>query len=203
MPLASARLTVSCTGTPTQAATRGGVRQLVIAWQAEDPDNDRLSFKLQFRGEGEREWKLLKSSIGENSYTVDGDVLADGKYFFKVTASDLPNNPASSAREAELVSPPVLVDNTPPLVTPGAIRRSGGKVEIDFDAADAASMLRRAEYSIDAGPWTPAEAADGILDSLSEHLVVRLEDVTPGEHLVVIRVFDSAENAGLAKVVLR
>lgn len=190
-------------GTPTQAATRGGVRQLVIAWQAEDPDNDRLSFKLQFRGEGEREWKLLKSSIGENSYTVDGDVLADGKYFFKVTASDLPSNPASSAREAELVSPPVLVDNTPPLVTPGAIRRSGGKVEIDFDAADAASMLRRAEYSIDAGPWTPAEAADGILDSLSEHLVVRLEDVTPGEHLVVIRVFDSAENAGLAKVVLR
>ena len=68
---------------------------------------------------------------------------------------------------------------------------------------DAASPLRRAEYSLDAGPWTPAEAVDGILDSLRERLRVRLDKLSPGEHLVVLRVYDSAENAGLAKVVLK
>ncbi len=139
----------------------------------------------------------------DSSFTLDGDVLADGKYFFRVTASDLPSNPATAAREAELISPPVLVDNTPPLVTVGAAKKAGAGVEIDFEAADAASILRRAEYSVDAGPWTPAEAADGILDSLRERLIVRLDKLTPGEHLVVLRVYDSAENAGLAKTVLR
>ncbi len=190
-------------GTPTQPVARGSVRNLVIMWQAEDPDNDRLAFTLQFRGEGEREWKLLKSNLGEAAFTVDADVLADGKYFFRVIASDMASNPASTAREAELISPPVLVDNTPPLVTAGAVKRSGTGVEIAFDAADAASMLRRAEYSVNAGPWTPAEASDGILDSLRERIIVRLEGVAAGEHLVVLRAYDSAENAGLAKVVLK
>jgi sugar lactone lactonase YvrE len=190
-------------GTPTQSLARSGVRQIQVAWQAEDPDNDRLTFSLYFRGEGEREWKRIKSDLRESAYTLDGDILADGKYFFRVTASDLPSNPPSAAREAELVSPPVLVDNTPPLVKAAAPRKAGAGVEIDFDAADAASPLRRAEYSVDAGPWVPAEAADGIFDSLAERVVVRLEQLPPGEHLVVLRVYDSAENAGLAKVVLR
>jgi hypothetical protein len=30
-----------------------------------------------------------------------------------------------------------------------------------------------------------------------------LDKLSPGEHLVVLRVYDSAENAGLAKIVLK
>ena len=48
-------------GTPTQQINRGGVLQLFLSWQADDPDNDRLVYTLQVRGEGEREWKTLKS----------------------------------------------------------------------------------------------------------------------------------------------
>jgi hypothetical protein len=55
---------------------------------------------------------------------------------------------------------------------------------------------------VDAGRWTPLEAADGIIDSASERFVLRLENVSPGEHLVVVRVYDAADNAGLTKVVL-
>ncbi|MFB3777575.1 MAG: hypothetical protein ACE141_08180 [Bryobacteraceae bacterium] len=190
-------------GTPTQPLARSAVRQLQISWLADDPNNDRLTFSVHFRGEGEREWKLIKANLSDFSLTLDGDILADGKYFFRVTASDLPSNPGSTAKEAELISPPVLVDNTPPLVTAGAPRQAGNGVEIEFEAADAASPLRRAEYSVDAGVWTPAEAGDGIFDSLKERVVVRLDKLIPGEHLVVLRVYDSAENAGLAKVVLR
>jgi sugar lactone lactonase YvrE len=190
-------------GTPTQVLPPSAVRQLQITWQADDPDNDKLIFALYFRGEGENEWKLIKSNLTDNTYTMDGDVLADGKYFFRVTASDLPGNPPGSAREAELISPPILVDNTPPVVTASAPRRTGAAVEIDFEAFDPASPIRRAEYSVDAGPWAPAEPLDGILDSSRERIRVRLDNVSPGEHLIVLRAYDAAGNAGLAKVVLR
>ena len=190
-------------GTPTQALSRAATQQINITWQAEDPDGDKLVYAVYFRGEDEREWKLLKENLHENSYSIDGDALADGRYFFRVTASDREANSASSAREADLVSSPVLIDNTPPVVHAGAPRRNGTAVEIDVEASDAASALRRCEYSIDAGPWTPLDAVDGVIDSPRESFQVLLRNIAPGEHVVVIRATDSAGNAGLAKVVLR
>lgn len=190
-------------GTPTQTLARSAVRQLQITWQADDPDNDRLDYTLEFRGEGEREWKLIKDRLRENTYLIDADVLADGRYLFRVKASDAPDNAPGTSKEAELVSAPVLLDNTPPVVTASAPKRNGGRVVIEFEASDAASSIRRAEYSLNAGHWTPAEAADGILDSPQERLRVTLEGLPPGEHLVTLRAYDAAGNAGLAKVILR
>ncbi len=190
-------------GTPTQTLARSAARQMQVTWQADDPDGDTLVSSLYFRGEDEREWKLVKADLRESTFTLDGDVLADGRYFFRVTVSDQPSNPRDTAREAEIVSAPVLIDNTPPLVTAGAPIRNGSSVSIEFEATDAASSLRQAEYSLDARRWIPVEAADGITDSRNERFPVRLDNVSPGEHLLVIRVYDAAGNAGLAKVVLR
>jgi len=191
------------TGTPTQTPSRAASQQINISWQGEDPDGDRLVYSLWFRGEGEHEWKLLKANTHENSFSVDGDALADGKYFFRVVASDREVNPPGIAREAELVSSPVLIDNTPPVVTAGAPRRTANGVEVEFEAVDAASPLRRCEYSLDAGVWTPLESLDGVIDSLREKLVVHLGQLSPGEHVLVLRALDTANNAGLAKVILR
>jgi hypothetical protein len=110
-------------------------------------------------------------------------------------------NPPAAARESELVSAPVVIDNTPPAVTVGPPRRAGNTVEIDVEAVDATSPLRRAEYSLDAGPWIPVEARDGVADSRKESFLVRIDSLPAGEHLVVVRVYDAAGNAGLAKVV--
>jgi hypothetical protein len=190
------------TGTPTQTPSRAASQQINISWQAEDPDGDRLVYSLWFRGEGERDWKLLKAHMHENTFAVDGDALADGRYFFRVVASDREVNPPASAREAELVSSPVLIDNTPPVVTAGLPRKTPNGIEVDFEAMDAASPLRRCEFSLDAGPWTPLEAVDGVIDSQRERFMVRLDRLSPGEHVLVLRAVDSANNAGLAKVVL-
>lgn len=189
-------------GTPTQPLTRER-GQLQISWQADDPDGDRLVYGLFFRGQGESEWKLLRDRIEETSHSIDEDVLADGRYYFRVVASDGAVNPPASARTAELVSSPVLVDHTPPSVTVGSPKRSGARVDIEFEAADATSPLRRAEYAVDAGQWVPVEPEDGVLDTPVERFTVRLENVAPGEHLVVFRAFDAAGNAGLGKAILR
>ena len=106
-------------GTPTQTLPRAAAQQITLTWVAEDPDGDRLVYNVYFRGEDETQWKLLRSNTHDNSITFDADVLADGKYFFRVIASDREANPPASAREATLVSAPVMIDNTPPHRHPG------------------------------------------------------------------------------------
>jgi len=190
-------------GNPSQTFPRPAGQQLQISWQADDPEGDKLSYDLFFRGEDEREWKLLRESLTENTFIVDGDALADGRYFFRVVASDRLSNPAGQARQGELTGAPVLLDSTPPEVRAGAPRRDGAAVEIEVNAQDRGSALRRCEYSIDAQAWVPVEASDGVTDSPQERFVIRAENFPEGEHLVAIRVYDAAGNAGLARVVVR
>jgi hypothetical protein len=193
----------SSTGTPTQTLSRAAQQQLVISWQADDPDGDKLVYEVGFRGEGERDWKPLKTNLHENMWTIDGDALADGRYYFKVSASDREANAAASAKDSELISSPVLIDNTPPAIKVISANRAGAGAEVSFDAQDTASALRRAEFSLDAGPWTPVAPVDGVLDSRAEQFRLRIDAVPAGEHLLVIRVADSGGNTGLAKVILR
>jgi hypothetical protein len=193
----------SSSGTPTQTLSRAAGQQITVSWQADDPDGDRLVYNLFFRGDDETQWKLFKGDLHDASFTFDADVLADGKYFFRVVASDRESNPPAAARESQLVGSPVMIDNTPPLIAIGTVRYSGGSAHIEFSAADAASPLRRCEYSLDASDWLPVAASDGVIDSLRESFVLDLSNLTPGEHVVVLRAGDSANNNGVAKVVLR
>jgi hypothetical protein len=190
-------------GTPTQALSRSGNSQIQISWQADDPDNDRLVYSVWFRGEDEHDWKLIRANIFENTLLLDNDAFADGRYLFRVLASDRPSNGPDSAREADLVSSPVLIDNTPPIVSVTGGRRENDQADIDVEAWDAASSVRRCEYSVDAGPWMPVEAVDGITDAPHEQFHIHVQHLSTGEHLVAIRVYDTAGNAGLAKWVAR
>lgn len=194
--------TATSAGNPTQTVSRGSGGQLVITWQAEDPDGDKMSYSVYFRGEEEQQWKLLKANWTELALTLDGDSLADGRYLFRVAASDAPSNPLPNAREGELISAPFLVDNTPPLVSASA-RRNGTAVAIELTAEDSTSSIRRAEYSLDAGPWIPLLVDDGVADSMKEQFHGTVNTVAAGEHLLVFRAYDAAGNAGLQKAVLR
>lgn len=191
------------TGTPTTAVSRPGNGQLVLTWQTEDTDGDKLSYSIFFRAEDEREWKLLKNNWPDLALTLDADTLADGRYLFRVVASDAPSNPAPAAREADLVSAPVWIDNTPPQLKISVPARTGSGVQFDVDAVDSASPIRRAEFSLDAGPWQPLAPLDLVADSLRENFRGTLASVPPGEHVLTVRAFDSAGNAATAKAILR
>ena len=190
-------------GTSTQNLPRSASDKIRVSWHTEDLDGDRLIYTLYFRGAGEREWKVVKRDLEEESFTLDSDALADGRYYFRVLASDRRDNPPEWAREGDRVSAPVLVDHTPPSVEAGEPARRDGSVEVVFEARDQASALQRGEYSLDAGRWTPIAPEDGICDAPRERFVVHLDSLTDGEHLLVVRVYDAAQNAGLAKVVLQ
>ena len=186
------------TGTATQTLSRAASQQLILSWQGEDPDGDKLVYSVAFRGEGERSWKSLRDNLHENTLTLDAEALADGRYFFRVIASDREANAGTAAREAELVSSPVLIDNTAPRITVGVVR---GRA-FDWSAADATSPLKRAEFAVDGGPWVPLNPADGILDAKEARFHVDLTALAAGEHAVVVRAVDLANNSGQAKVIL-
>lgn len=186
-----------------QAVARQQTTQTQITWQADDADGDKLMYAIYLRADGETEWHLVRDHFFDTTLTLDPDVLGDGRYLFRVVASDAPSNPLPLAREGELVSAPVLVDNTPPTVTIGNPERRGAALDIEVTAVDGTSPLRRCEYSLDTGLWQPIEAADGITDSPREQFHLHLDKLSAGEHLLVFRVYDSANNAGLAKIILR
>ncbi len=195
--------TTSSSGTPTQSLERALAEQIELSWQADDPDNDELEYSLYFRGEGEQHWKLLRANLKEKKWTLDSDALADGRYYFRVVASDAPSNAPDRARQSELVSPPILIDHTPPQVSLKLLRRSDEEAELVVEAKDATSPIARAMYALDAGSWILLDPDDGVADSLAERFLIRLSGLREPEHLIVVRVLDSAGNAGLARLVLR
>jgi hypothetical protein len=180
---------------------RGGAQpKLTVSWQAEDTDGDRLVAEVYFREEGESAWKMIEKDITSGRLSIDSDSLADGTYRFQVKVSDRLVNPAATTQSAQRISEPVLVDHTPPAVK---LETINGRLSVRFAASDDASILRQAMYSIDAGPWIPVYADDGIIDSRQETFTIQLRDLAAGEHLLTLRVRDRAGNVGLGKAVLR
>lgn len=195
--------TSTAAGTPTQRLERTLARELELSWQAEDPDGDELVYQIYFRGEGEQTWKLVKADLREQKWTLDSEALADGRYYFKVVASDAPSNPPERARTTELISSPVLIDHTPPQVHIREVQRTPEGIHFLVEAQDSTSPLLRCMYSVDAGQWVVVEADDGVTDSPAERFPIKLSGLAPGEHLLVVRVLDAARNVGVARYLIR
>ena len=196
-------ITVSASGsssaprqTSQQSTTPASLRKLVVVWSAEDPDGDKLRAEVSFRGEGETNWKTIRDDLSGNRFSIESDTLADGHYEFRVRVDDGQANSPDRALEAERISRPVLVDQTPPRVRK---LPDGPAGELRFEVEDEVSEIRSAEFSVDAGDWGPVLSDDGILDSRKETFTLPLEDLKPGEHLIVLRVRDRVGNAALAK----
>jgi hypothetical protein len=169
-----------------------------LTWTAEDPDSDSLAFSVLFRGEDETTWKELAGDVAGTSYSLDTRVLADGWYRFRVRATDAPVRPAGVVLAADHTSSPVLIDNTPPLVSGLAVRGD----RLDFVGVDASSNIASARYSVNAGDWLPVGPADGLLDSPRESFAAPVE-LKPGESVVAVRVADRQGNTTTARTIVR
>jgi hypothetical protein len=196
-------VTVSVGPPPPSTSREAAKTQTILSWQADDPNGDQLVYALYVQASDEQAWHLLKDKLHQTSYTVASNALPDGKYVARLVASDEEDNPPQSARSAELVSAPFWVDNTPPQVRilKQEVGASGGVVQ--FQAEDLTSPLRGAEVATDGQEWAEILSDDGIVDSRQETFTVRLGKLGPGEHIVALRAFDTAGNAGLGKAVIR
>jgi hypothetical protein len=171
-----------------------------LTWQASDPNDDTLKYKVLYRTIGDNEWHLLADDLTVAYYTIDGNRLPDGTYLFKVIASDAPGNPAEAALTSEETTDAIEIDNTPPTIKVTGPVVSGQTAEVTFDASDATSRIVRAEYSVDGGAWQLIYPVDGVADSAHEVYKVRVTIDKLGEHLIAFRCADSSANVGTSKV---
>ncbi len=174
-----------------------------VRWLAEDPGDDILRFVVEIQGKGETEWKPLEKSLESDYLSWDSTAFPDGEYRVRVTASDEPSNPPQQALTAALVSEPFLIDNTPPAIENLTAARTSGFITARWRATDAATVIVKAEYSLNGGEWTVVEPAGRLSDSKTLEYEIRRENTGSVEHVVAVRVTDSFENQVVAKVVVR
>jgi outer membrane protein assembly factor BamB len=210
---------------PTANRERG---YIAVRWAAHDDNDDNLVYSVFYRGENEREWKLLKSGLQDKFYSFDSGLVPDGAYFIKVAATDAPSHTPEEALTDERISGRFEVDNTAPRIENLAARLEGQGLHVTFHATDDFSPIRRAEFSVDAGDWQYVEPVGQLSDSKTENYdfttllsnAPQPQDVTPdqkrakgkqaaapvpvsSEHVVVVRVYDRYDNIATAKYVVR
>lgn len=187
---------------PRRTFQRGAVS---LQWQAEDRNGDQLTYSVFYRSAGEGAFHLLRENLRDNFFSVDGAALGDGRYVFKVVASDAPENSLGQALTGERVSEPVDVDGTPPAVRAAGEPQVGadGRVRARFTVEDASGRVRRADVSVDSGEWRTVFPEDGIADGPRESYTVEVSLEGTGEHTISLRAVDGSGNVSSARVVVR
>jgi outer membrane protein assembly factor BamB len=181
-----------------------------VLWSAHDDNDDDLHFSVYYRGENEREWKLLKDKLDQKFYSWDTTTLPDGAYYLKIVATDALSNPPALALKTERESERFEVDNTPPVIehleaAPSASRGSSPTVSsiiVKFTVRDSTSSIERAQYSVDGGEWTLLGPTGNVSDSPAESYEFALSELVPGEHTIAVRAYDRFENVGSAKTTI-
>src|SRR5687767_9003766 len=188
--------------TPPRRLFQRGARSL--QWQAEDRNADTLEYAVYYHSLGETNFRMLKDHIRETFYTVDAASLADGRYIFRVVASDVLVNPTGAALSGERVSEAVDIDNTPPILRLfGSASVTGDRGRAVFEVEDATGRIKRADVSVDGGTWREVFPDDGIADSPRERFSVDLLIEGPGEHTISLRAYDNSNNVGTISVTVR
>jgi hypothetical protein len=195
---------------------------VTVRWSAHDDNGDDLIFDIYVRGDGEKNWRLLRPRVTERFYSFDSIRIPDGGYRIRVIASDAPAHTLGDALSGERESDHFIIDTTPPVVTGLQGSLQGGALHAAFVAADAISPITHAEYSLDAGRWQFLEPVGKLSDSLTEHydFTVPLSAIPlrtppedepanarppvtdPQEHILTVRVYDRYENVSAAKTVV-
>jgi hypothetical protein len=179
---------------PDLSTADGATRQsrLNLRWDANDPNDDELSFAIKARKDGWPDWiDLTDEPITEKTFAWDTTAFPSGSYRLKLVASDRPSNSPDDALSRDRESLSFIVDHDSPAVTV-APRKSGAEIILK----DELTRLVKADYALDGGRWVPIFPDDGLFDTALEKITLALPDLKPGVHLLMVRATDSAGNVG-------
>lgn len=170
-----------------------------VLWSAHDDNDDDLVFTVYFRGETEKDWRVLKDKLTQHYYSWDTASMPDGAYYLKIVASDSPSNPGDQSLWGARESDRWMVANTPPRIE--NLRAGSGllNTKASFDAIAASSAIARAQYSIDAGDWQLIFPTEVLSDAPKESYFIQLPGLPPGEHTLAVQVADDFNNTATAK----
>ncbi len=158
-----------------------------LQWKTKDPNEDKLSYILSFRVEGNSKWYTMVQDLEEDHWGFDASALPDGIYRFRLQASDHRDNLEGTNLTAERISEPVLVDHSAPELKSVKPRAQGWDLVVE----DLVNPIREIELSIDGKEWIEVPTQDGLVDSQREEVWI---DSGPKGSLRILRVMDAAFN---------
>ena len=168
-----------------------------LTWDVTDENEDRLLYTIFIKREGEAAWRVVQDAWKESLIAIDTLSYPDGVYFLKLEASDLGSNPQGSELKSEKTSPPLVIDNSLPVVKNFAAARAGNAVDVSFEAEDSFSSIEKVEYLVRPGGWRVVFPEDRICDSKTETFKFRIALPPGADSLVTVRVTDRHHNVGV------
>ncbi len=178
---------------PTPSPTLG------LTWKVDNPDSDRLRYRLRYREESQTLWREMlreHEMLTATEHTWNTSAIPDGYYVIQVEASDELGNPLGLSLRSTFESEPILVDNHAPSIE----RLVASGARITGRAVDALGPIARLEYAVDGGEWELFFPEDDLLDTREESFVIDMSARPAGARLVAVRATDAAGNVGAAEI---
>jgi outer membrane protein assembly factor BamB len=171
----------------------------LLEWKVDNPDGDKLRYRLSFRPEGEpRGRSILRDSdiLTKTTYEWDTESIPDGYYRVAIEASDELESPGDASLKTTLESEPFLIDNKQPAIE--GLKLEGGRIR--GVARDVPGPVTKLERAIDNGDYEPFYPADDLLDTSAEPFALQLPKLEPGRHVISVRATDARNNRGTAEL---
>jgi sugar lactone lactonase YvrE len=169
-----------------------------LTWKVDNPDGDRLRYRLRYREESQTQWREIlreHETLTATEYHWNTSAVPDGWYVIQVEASDELGNPERLSLRSTFESEPILVDNHAPSIV--ELRANGTRVS--GRAIDTIGPIARLEFAVDGGEWRLLFPVDDLLDTRDERFEIDLASEAPGSHIVAVRATDAAGNVGSAE----
>ncbi|MDZ7688624.1 MAG: S8 family serine peptidase [Halobacteriales archaeon] len=155
-----------------------------IEWSSSDPENDSLTFDVEYSDDGGSTWNPIQQDATGSSISWDTSGLVEGSnYLVRVTADD------TDKTDQDTSDSTFTLDNTPPPELSPTASPTGWNqsVTVSWDAVtDGGSGIDHYEYQLDSttGSWNNVGTDTSV--TLTES----------GRHTVYVRAVDRAGNAG-------
>lgn len=176
-----------------QAPEKRGL--LKISYKAEDQNEDKLVYKIDFRKVGRSNWVELEKRAEEETFEWDGKTVEDGRYEIRVIASDERSNTSTTKMTGSRISDPLVVDNSGPIIRKYSVDKNGKAATLKLQVADELSVISKLEYTIDSNAeWKGSLPDDFVFDTTDESFTVVTDDLAPGEHVIALKISDDVGN---------
>lgn len=175
---------------------------LGLTWKVDNPDSDRLRYRLRYREESQSLWREMlheHEMLTTTEHAWNTSAIPDGHYVIQVEASDELGNPLGLALRSTFESEPILVDNHAPVIE----RLAASGARITGRAIDTLGPIARLEVAVNGGEWELFFPEDDLLDTRDESFVIDVSSRGAGSHLVAVRATDAAGNVGAREIEVR